>query len=320
MKGKKYLVKVILAIGFSFLNLEANNGAGSCSFTFLKIPMDARTVALGEATTAVTNGVFALCSNPAGISEITYNEISATYLNYLAGIQSGYFGLALPFWQNYSFGLGLTYFNYGKIQETTPDNPTGEGLGKYGAMDLALHVGIAKKFEKWRAGLVLKGIYSRIHDYSAHAIALDIGIQYEILKEYFLAGYAIRNLGVQTGAFIEEITPLPITFETGIGWKILRNSLLLTLDFGKPLDNRFYLETGVEYSLRDILFFRLGYRSSGSDLKTGSDIDFLCGFSAGIGAIIKNYGIDYAFIPSADLGNTHRISAKIKFGEQDGKN
>jgi len=52
---------------------------------------------------------------------------------------------------------------------------------------------------------------------------------------------------------------------------------------------------------------RVGYNTAAKD--TGG----LNGISAGIGFVYLNYGIDYAFVPYGDLGNTQRISLSAKF-------
>jgi hypothetical protein len=37
------------------------------------------------------------------------------------------------------------------------------------------------------------------------------------------------------------------------------------------------------------------------------------GFSVGMGLTFSNLGLDYAFVPYGDLGDTHRISLGYKF-------
>lgn len=316
MVMRKYfrIIAVISGVVLAVVPVWADNGAGTCSFTFLKLGMDARSVALGEAFTAFVDNATATYWNPAGLARVSCNHITGTYLNYIAGIQSGYLGYALPLWENSGLGIGITYFDYGKIQETTPDNPTGQGLGEYGASDFSASLAYAKRLGQFYLGIGLKGIYSKIHDYSAHAIACDLGVQCELFANKLLIGLAGRNLGIQTGAFIEEKANLPLDIEFGLGYRLFDRSLLLALDVGKPMDNRFNFQTGIEYCLKKILLFRLGYRSLGSDLKSDSDLDILAGVSTGIGVRAKNFLIDYAFIPFNELGNTHRISFSMEFG------
>lgn len=315
MAKSKYLkiLGMVLMIELAAELAWADNGAGTCGFTLLKIGMDARSGALGEATTAVVDDATSTYWNPAGLTKVLSHELTGTYLNYIAGIQSGYFGYALPFGENSGFGIGITYLDYGRIQETTPDNPTGEGLDEYGASDFAVSLGYGRKLGQINLGLALKGVYSRIHDYSAHALICDLGSQYELPIKDLSAGIAVRNLGIQTGAFIEEKAKLPLNIELGFGYRLLERSLLLALDVGKPLDNRFNYEIGIEYLFREILSLRFGYRSLGQDLRSGSDFDIFTGVSGGLGIKVKDYNIDYTFIPFNDLGNTHRISFSMGF-------
>ena len=308
------MAAIVLMIGLAIGLARGDNGAGSCSFNFLRVGMDARSVALGEAFTALVDDATATYWNPAGLSRIPNHHITGTYLNYVVEIRSGYLGYALPLGKDSGFGVGITYFDHGKIQETTPDNPTGAGLGKYGANDLSAGFGYGRRFGQFYLGMSLKGIYSRIHDYSAHAFACDIGGQSELFSNRLLIGLSARNLGIQTGAFIEEKAKLPLNIEFGIGYRLFDRSLLVALDVGKPLDNSFNYEIGIEYLFKEILSLRLGYRSLGQDLKSDSDFDIFTGISSGLGIKVKNHNIDYAFIPFNDLGNTHRISFTMVFG------
>ncbi|MCK4418849.1 hypothetical protein KAV79_03495, partial [Candidatus Aerophobetes bacterium] len=81
-------------------------------------------------------------------------------------------------------------------------------------------------------------------------------------------------------------------------------ALTLAIDIAKPQDNQVYYCLGAEWSLRNVLALRVGY-------KTNQDIGN--GITAGIGLKMGKTSIDYAYVPYGDLGNTHRISLGIKF-------
>lgn len=304
------MIKKVGTIIF-ILNLTSNAKPGDCGFTFLKLGVDARATAMGCAVSADLNGGNSIFWNPAGIG-IPYHQITSTYLNYIMGIKSGTIGYSLPIGSSHGFGAGLSYLNYGEIQETTPENPTGEGLGTYSASDLMITLGYrfspAKPFS---IGMSFKSIYEKIHEYSGMAIAIDFGFLYQTPFEGLSTGIVVCNLGFQNKPFIKERAPLPLLLEMGLIYKFLNNSFLFGCDLGYAIDSKFYFEIGAEYLLKQILSFRIGYRSPGGDLKTGSDMDIFSGTSAGIGIIWKRFSVDYAFVPYNELGNAHRISLSI---------
>jgi hypothetical protein len=86
------------------------------------------------------------------------------------------------------------------------------------------------------------------------------------------------------------------------------------LDFNKPIDNYLFVSAGTEYTPISFLALRLGYRYRWS----GLELDDLSGFSAGIGFTMAlnstNLKLDYAFTPYGVLGNSHRITLGLEFG------
>ena len=62
---------------------------------------------------------------------------------------------------------------------------------------------------------------------------------------------------------------------------------------------------GAEYWVAEIMALRLGYRN-------GSDVDGISGLRAGLGIVLKGFGLDYGFAPYGRLGLTHRFSLSFK--------
>jgi len=106
-----------------------------------------------------------------------------------------------------------------------------------------------------------------------------------------------QNLGSKLGA-----DPLPLTFKLGVAARL--KHLTLALDIAKPQDNEIYYCLGAEWWLRNALALRAGY-------KTNQDAGE--GITAGIGLKVGKMSLDYAYVPYGELGNTHRISWKMKF-------
>ena len=308
------------------------SNTSSSVFTFLRIGEGARPVAMGEAFTTMVDDVNSIYWNPAGLGRITHQEITASYLSHIVDINSGYFGYVLPM-STGGLGLGIVYLDYGKIEETTGEEPTGEGLGYYRPSDIAMIVSYgAKVSNKLNLGISVKGIYEKIQDYTANGVAIDLGTLYKLPIKDSTFGFTVKNLGLQTKAFIEEKHNLPLVFDVGLGYNMFSKSLTpknfgsrgkslkLGLDLSIPQDGDFNVNIGGEYNWRGLVFLRMGYRSMGEDLKTGSDKDSLTGLSAGLGLNMKSYQLDYAFVPFNELGDTHRVSLGMKWGRRDDRN
>lgn len=174
----------------------ADPNAGTASFTFLKIGAGARPVALGGAYVGVAEGANGLYWNPGALSRIGGREFSATYMNYLVGMQSGYVAYVQPFGKRSSLGASVNYLNGGQVQETTLDNPTGVGLPKFSPGDIALEVAYGTALSPALSlGLGAKLIRETIQSYSAMGFALDLGAFYQPAIKGLTLGASLSNLG-----------------------------------------------------------------------------------------------------------------------------
>lgn len=63
---------------------------------------------------------------------------------------------------------------------------------------------------------------------------------------------------------------------------------------------------GTEYQVTNNLFVRAGYNSRND---SGNGISLGCGF------IVRNFHVDYSFLPYERLGDVHRFSLQFKYSE-----
>jgi hypothetical protein len=274
---------------------------------------------MAEAYTALADDINSIYWNPAGLGKISRHEITASYLSYVVNINSGYLGYTQPMLGG-GFGVGLIYLDYGEIPVTTGENPTGDGEGTYRPYDLAAIISYGCSLHPaLNVGINLKGVYEDIQGYTANGVAVDLGGIYELTRARDMSvGLTVKNLGFQTKAFIDEKHNLPLTIDLGWGYKMLSDTLRWGLDFiYLPMDEKFNANLGGEYCWRSKsyeLYGRLGYRTAGQDLKTDSNEDILTGFCLGIGVALKDYQLDYAFVPFNKLGYVHRVSLGMQWG------
>ena len=70
---------------------------------------------------------------------------------------------------------------------------------------------------------------------------------------------------------------------------------------------------GGEFNIRNLVFIRGGFASSGSDLRLESSDTRLMGVSGGLGFQARAYRLDYAYTPALRLGDVHRVSLTYQF-------
>jgi hypothetical protein len=125
---------------------------------------------------------------------------------------------------------------------------------------------------------------------------------------YTTLGLAATNLGFQLSGLSEEHKdPLPLTIKAGVSHRMHNAPFNVAADVGKATDNDFFIGGGLEFVGVEMMRLRAGYNTIGSDYKTGGDSDNLAGLSFGLGLMFDKFSFDYAYVPFADLGHSHRI-------------
>ena len=287
--------------------------AGTSAFSFLRIGVGARAAALGGAYVSLSQDASALYWNPAGLTQLEGQRLTLGYVNYLLDIQSGFLGYVFPPRGDLRLGAALNYFSYGEFQETTVENPSGDGLGTFGAMDMALSLSGAYPLEQGLSlGATAKIIYSKIEEHSSDAYALDLGALYPLSNGRTRIGASIQNLGFQRSGYLTDHTDgLAPVFRLGASHRLQGLPLLLSVDLYKPTDHHFNVNLGGEFLPIEDVSLRLGWSSLGQDQKVGTDRDNLAGFSGGLGVGWQRYRLDYAYSSQAELGDVHRATISL---------
>jgi tetratricopeptide (TPR) repeat protein len=87
-------------------------------------------------------------------------------------------------------------------------------------------------------------------------------------------------------------------------------SLLLALGGALQPEGSGSVQAGFEGSYRSTFFVRAGYNLRLEE----SGYDGLQGLTAGAGAVVESFRLDYAFVPYGELGSTHLVSLAYTFG------
>ena len=283
-----------------------NKNAGTTAFSFLKLGVSAKAVAMGGAFCAVANDPSAIYYNPAGTVRLEGKQLLASYQNYVLDIQSGFIAHTRPIMGKYGMGLFIDYLNFGDFTRT---DVNGVPSGEFSGGDFLLGANFsAFIMPELSAGINVKYMHESADSYGSDAMAADIGLMWKFADSMTTAGLTAYNLGAVISGYTDHKDKLPMGVRAGLSHSLRELPLVVALDGVLPNDNDAYGNIGVEFYKFKPLYVRLGYSLFGENLKTGSGSDGWGGFAAGFGLDIKEYHISYAFTPYLDLGSSHLIT------------
>lgn len=281
-------------------------GPGTTAAQFLRIDTGVRAIGMSGAYTGLASGADAIYWNPAGLSQIKSKEISFMHTVWLEEIKYDHLVFGHPLKGHSAFGLGIDYLSMSPIEKIDIDgNPVNE---TYRPSDFAFNLSWAKKISKMSIGLNFKFIQSKIESEKTNALALDMGWIYK-LNHKFSLGLVTKNSGTKM-KFRDKKYPLAADTTLGLAFFPLKEKLTFALDLCIPVDNKPYGRIGTEYQCKFGSSFNLAFR--GGYKSNNKGLDNLTGISTGLGISWDNFGLDYAWVPFGELGQTHHISISMR--------
>jgi hypothetical protein len=304
---RKLMLLMAVAVGCSTTVFAAfsKDDAGTATAQFLKLGAGARAAGMGEASAAAANDSTSIYWNPAGLNKLADRSLAVMHAVWFEDITYDWLSYAQPVKGVGTVGVGIQYLSYGTIKGM---DSTGVEGASFTPNDLAVTLSCARNYKGIDLGASVKYISSKIK-HSASAYAVDLGAQYKMMNDRLALGLAVQNLGTKM-KFVDQEDALPANVKLGGAYSV-NPDWLVALDINAPVDHEINYGVGTEYlyHINNTMSAagRAGYNTSARD--TGG----LNGFSAGVGFTYLNYGIDYAYVPYSDLGNTQRISFRIAF-------
>ncbi|MDI6735494.1 MAG: PorV/PorQ family protein [bacterium] len=283
--------------------------AGKSAATFLKISVDARASGMGEAYVGLAEGVSCIYYNPAGLVQSKTREATFMHNAYFEGINHEFVGYVHPMEDmERVIGLGIIGLVIDDIPRKTKATLVDEGSFK--SNDYCLIFSLGQKIkEDILGGLSLKIIHQKLDNEKGLGAGIDVGLLYKNYPtEKINIGIVLQNIGQKIKIYKEKFT-LPIILKVGIAYRLPNDKLLLVADLKKPYDNEASIHLGLEYRVLESIFLRGGFRYKFDNLKNEPLTDLTCG----AGFVIKDFRLDYAFIPYDKFEDTHRISLTRSF-------
>lgn len=334
---KKFLILPVTVSILCFAGLvwssEFDN-LGTSGAQFLKLDVDARVVGMGGANAAVTRGAMALYYNPAGIANMDKRSLAFSYTDWIADIKYNYLAYETPISGFGNIGVHVAILTMNDMEMTTTLQPEGTGE-MFGANSWVAGISSAHQLtNRFSFGVTAKYIREKISELSSDAIAFDFGTLYYTGYKSLRIAMSTRNFGTDAkfdGTELEttfdqdnnpntapvlirlktESHPLPLSFRLGVAYDFEFNEqskLLAALDGYNTRDRGQQASLGLEYSWRDRLALRAGYkvRADEETVAVGGGYDFEI---PGFGSL----GVNYAWADLGRLESAHRFSLMLNF-------
>ncbi len=312
---------------------------GTTAAPFLSIEVGARAIGMGGGFVALANDATALYWNPAGLAKMPRGEVTLNHTEWLAGIQYDFAGVALPLGSIGTVGLSFTSLTMGDMLVRTVAYPEGTGE-KFSASDFAIGTSYAKSLtDRFSIGFTAKYVNQKIWHMQASSIALDIGTLFRTQFKDMTLGMSISNFGNKmqllgsdaqvpidiapekegnnskiVGTMKTDKWSLPLIFRFGVAMNVIRNynfRWTVAMDAMHPNDNTEYINVGTEYSLKEMVFLRAGYKNlfmndSEEGLTLGGGLAYTL-----VGNI--RLKVDYAYADFGLLDDVQRFSLALEF-------
>lgn len=318
----------------------ASAQTGSQAYNFLELPSSTQAFGLGGAAPAVINDdVNLVDQNPALIGPELDKQVSLGYMRWLGSTNYAALRYGMAAGERGAWAAGLRYIDYGSMTMTLPD---GTESGSFTPKDIVFEGAYSHDFsDRLRGGIMMKMVYSNYEQYTAFAIATDLGINYYNEDNDLSLGVVVKNLGGQVKRFDQKYDRLPIDVQIGYmqGLGSSPFSLAITAthltkwnlpyykhddkdtdttvekhsSFGSNLFR--HLIFGLQYQPSDNFYLNLAY-----NYKTRTDMStyhrsFLSGFSAALGINVKSFRFGVGFAMPHSGGTSLMINVSTALGE-----
>lgn len=204
----------------TFYKAHTQTLGGAAAYNFLKTPYTPQLTAAGGINISHSiNDIGYTVQNPALLAEDLHGQVGLSYTPFLAGIKNLHLNGAYHHekWKT-TFGAGVTYINYGSIQQT---DAGGALLGNFRARDYAVSLSASRRYlEKWQYGLSVKWIQSAYQLYTSSAVAFDAGVSYIDTAKGITVAIVASNMGTQLKSYGAEKEELPFDLQAGVTKKM----------------------------------------------------------------------------------------------------
>lgn len=207
-----YLLAVVAFVATAFPVLAQESKS---AYNWLSITSSSRIYGLGGLNISlVDDDIQNIDQNPALLGQEMSGQIALNYMHYVGGSNLAGLRYGHSVGERGAWAASLQYFGYGSVKETLPD---GTIVGDFSPKDVAFGGSYSHDItDRLRGGIALKFLYSGYADYTALALATDLGINYYDPDRDASLSLVLANLGGQVKRFDQTYDRLP--FDVRLGW------------------------------------------------------------------------------------------------------
>lgn len=319
MRRVAMLALTIMAVVAAAMPQRAGAQDGSTAYNYLNITSSARIYGLGGVNiTAVEDELSVTDQNPALLGPEMGNQVLVDYMHYLGGSNFAGARYARAVGERGAWSAGIRYFGYGKMDAI---DEFGTVNGSFSPSDINFNGAFSYDItDRLRGGITMKFLFSSYEQYSAFAIASDLGINYYDPDRDVSLSAVLANVGGQVKRFHQHYDRLPIDLRLGIAkvfpglpvrfsitaWNLFQWQLpYYSVGDGTSsqpfeekngfMSNLFrHLVFGVDFIPSDRFFLALGYNyKTRTDMGTYSR-SILSGFSIAGGINLRRFNVSLA--------------------------
>jgi hypothetical protein len=254
---------------------------------FEKRDQGARPIGMGGAFVALADNVWAIAFNPAGLSRVPGDEVSAFYAPQPFGLTElslASFALVHPTSRG-SFGLLVNRFGFDLYREVSW---------------IFAYSNSYKDAFSFGINLTYNSVAIKNYG-SASVIGVDVGLLATVYTG-LRWGFFASNINAPTIGQAKE--KLPQMYSSGLSYSPAKG-LLLDLDVLKDVRYPTLIRGGIEYDVVDAVSLRAGVGSNPTK------------FSSGFGVHYSLIHFDYAMTTHPDLGLSHQFSVAVDLNNSD---
>lgn len=334
----RYLI--LTAVAALALQTKVLAQDGTSAYSFLNVTSSSRIYALGGINiSTVEDDVNIIGQNPALLGQEMSKQIGVNYMHYLSGGNFAGIRYANAVGSHGAIAGNIEYFGYGSMKHT---DEFGNVLGDFSPKDLSFGIAYSHDItDRLRGAINLKMVYNSYEQYSAFAVATDLGINYYNPDSDMSLSAVVANLGGQVKRFNERYDRLPIDVRLGwtksfgsfpvrfsiTAWNLTKWHLpYLEVGDGssdsepvmkdKFMSNLFrHLVFGADFAPNDKFYIALGYNyKTRTDMATYSR-NFLSGVSLGAGLSLPKFRVGLAYAQPHSGASTFMLNLTLNLTE-----
>jgi len=337
---KKFFPSILIIIlSLNLVKAEGFSKTGTSAAQFLKIPIGARAVALGNSFAAIVNDATSLYWNPAGIAALRKIDFNFTHTKWIADLDHNFLGGVIPIDESSAAGFGVILLNYGQMERTTIAEPKGTG-DFFDARDLCFWFSYARfMLSNVSVGVNVKYINQRIWNESASSIAIDLGALLYTGFYDLKFGLSLQNFGLDMqlngsdlirpydpdvnsasnplvdSRLVTGANSLPINYRGSLAMSLigdkapvhsLNSNLIVTVNGIHLSDSKEHYGLGMEYGFLRTIYFRGGY------IFNADEVDYSLGIGLNLNVGSTSFIFDYAFSHFGVFNPVHVFSLGLK--------